>query len=294
MNRRFRFAGVLALAVVAGNSGCFRRMTGRTDHLYEWPRVTVLDFDQADPAPTPYQTRLAPGLRASLVQRLCAGGRVVPVEPSRPTATRPANAVHPSLSLSPRYRIRTVIREFGHEPCRLPWHRRLATGHTQSERARVRLRVQVEDLRTNEVVLDRTFQAEAQAWPGAAASAYDGVAPNTPSFDRTPLGQCSGQVVAQVAEALEWRLLVELWVPRISRIRPDRITINGGLDRLIRVGWFYDVLKLDASGSDSPTVVGVVQVSGTAADYSLARTVHGGPFAPGMALRRNTTFGQSE
>lgn len=290
IDRTRRAAAVLVLAGLAGGTGCFRRMAGKDDHLYEWPRVVVTDFRNTDKTLALPNLRPGSGLRTAIVRRLAAGGRIVPVEPVPTAASQPRSQGAPTrVGRSPRYRVRGVVQQFRHERCPVPWRRRLLTTQTESERARMCLQLVVEDIRTGQVVLDHQCHAQAEAWPGAAQSAYTGLQFDSPSFRRTPLGQCVQDVTAQAVKLLEARLVSEPWVPEIVRIEPEHVVIDGGLDRLIRVGWHYDVLDNPAHGPGQ--VVGVVQVVAMRDDHCLARAIRGGPFRPGMRLRRNTQVG---
>ena len=291
MNRTSCLAGVVVVATLAGAAGCFRRMAGRQDHLYKWPSVTLTDFQTGELGEPLARLRPGAGLRDRLAHHLTRRGRFTLIDRSPVLDGKGARAGHRA-----RYRIRGVLRGFDHQPLTLPWYKRRFSAPAESELAVVDVQVMVDDLGTKEVVLDQEFRAEATAWPGARQSAYTDLTFDSPGFRRTPLGRCVENVLIQVAEALEARLLFEPWVPEIVRVEPDHLVINGGFDRLMRQGWMYDILEGDAdrSADKQDRVVGVVQLVVLYDDHALARRVQGGPFRVGMRLRRNIEIEQTE
>jgi len=286
----------MGLVGLVCTAGCFRGIIGRDEHLYKRPRVTIAEFQTTEMQLAGPKMRFAPGMRSSLARQLAVRDRVVLIDPdSVPASTESAPGRRLCAARAPDYRIQGVIHEFGHRPYRVPWYRRMVRWASESERAVARLQVIVDDLRTNERVLDQEFVPEAEAWAGSIGSLYTGLEFDSPSFSRTPLGACARDVTAQAVRALEARLIYEPWVPRICRVEPDHVVIDGGLDRLMRQGWFYDVMDRPATGSGGDgQVVGTVQVISTRDDHSLARPVRGEPFRVGMRLKRNTEFGRAE
>ena len=103
-------------------------------------------------------------------------------------------------------------------------------------------------------------------------ASYRGVGFGGSQFHQTPLGRATASVIDKAVRKITHTIAAQPWEPKLAMIGQDRtVVINGGQDRRVQAGEYYDVLQTgeaildpntgDMIGRRGGSVVGRVQIS---------------------------------
>lgn len=197
-----------------------------------------------------------------------------------------------------RYLIRGVITDFSQTSGGSLWmaFRRVFIG-SGGYTARVGLTLTIIDVESGVIVDSVQSSGRAKAGSAYAQADYKGVQFGGKAFFRTPLGKATSSAIRQGLHEIVRKVPRQHWQPMVADVMDGKLVINGGRDRGIRRGQFFDVREAGTPVTDPQTgdlldvlpggIVGKIEIAQVRDSSAKARVVEGGGFARGQLLERN-------
>jgi curli biogenesis system outer membrane secretion channel CsgG len=119
----------------------------------------------------------------------------------------------------------------------------------------------VVDVESGEIIASESLQGSVNAGSVGVNARYKDVAFGGSTFNKTPLGEATAQVISRAVVKITATIASRPWTPRIAAINADgTIVLNGGTDRALTPGVVFEVLGEGRTFKDPETgdVLGVV------------------------------------
>ncbi len=160
--------------------------------------------------------------------------------------------------------------------------------------ARVSLTLTIVDVESGQIVDSVSCAAEARAREAFGEGQYKQVKFGGEQFFKTPLGSATTKAIRQGLKGIVRHIPREYWRPMIADVTTTHLVLNGGRDRGIQVGRFYEVREAGSPVTDPVTgdvleimpgaVRGIIQVREVRDGFSVAEVFSGDGFARGQYL----------
>ena len=290
----------IALAVL----GCQKsvRYSTTDEARYIKPTVAVMSF--TNQAPIRMKWNLGDGLADQLIDRLIQTRRYVVLERqqlrtvleelkrSQDRRSREIGSPQPSRNNHVRYLVKGTITDFG------PVENIQGLGKLfgSGSYAVVAATIYLVDVQNGQIIASESIVAKVRDKREKKEEKvkYEGMAFGSYAFYRTPLGCATSQLLDKALRSVTRTIADQPYQPKIASLLNDRVIINGGLDRLIKVGSEYTVrpesqVVIDPDTGDiighiTGETLGRVRVTQVTAKYAVAAIISGSDFQPGQTL----------
>jgi curli biogenesis system outer membrane secretion channel CsgG len=299
-NLRSAILASVALGTVLCCGGC--DSTGLfnwpTDNTLVKPTVAVMKFENHAGA-SPNGWDLGNGMADILVDRLVASGRYQVLERAELHSlkeefklqhdgqTRPQNRAAAGRMKNVQYLIKGTVTDFNPVSSGTGW---AGTGGWDifggGNHAVMGIIVYVVDVESGQIICSESIEESVRAGDMSSQASYKGVGFGGSQFHQTPLGRATASVIDKAVRKITHTIAAQPWEPKLAMIGQDHtVVINGGQDRRVQAGEYYDVLQTgeaildpdtgDIIGRRGGKVVGRVQINSVELLCSQAAIVMG-------------------
>jgi len=278
-------------------AGCHR--PGHYGHYdgkrYVRPSVAVATFENR--APISLRWDVGGGFSQQLTDRLLRARRFEVVERGQFArmlkARERRGADQGQLYQEVRYLIKGTVTDFAHVEAGTPVGKLFDRAlFNRGSHAVVAATVYVVDLQSGQVIATDTVKAKISS--DEAEVPYRSMAFGSFTFYRTPLGRATSKALEVAVRLVVKGITDQPYQPKIASVMQDRVVINGGRDRDIRVGGEYVVrpapeVVIDPDsgqvlGHLAGDPLGRVRVTQVMDKYSVAAIVKGNDFHASQTL----------
>ena len=279
------------------------RYTEKELARYIRPTIAVKSFENRAPVTTKWN--LGDGLADELIDRLMDTRRYTVLERSELgqvfTELKRTDDPRFRKSGSPqkgrlkhvRYLVKGVVTDFGHVETRDGLARIFDIFGTASFSV-VRAVIYVVDVPSGQVVASQAVEAKVKDTKDKDQVQLDGMAFGSYTFYRTSIGQATSKMLDKAVHAIAASIAEQDFQPKIASILNNQIVLNGGKNRMIKVGNEYLVRPQSKTVIDPDTgdllghvagqVLGRVRVVQVTEKFAFAEVITGTGFAVGQTL----------
>jgi curli biogenesis system outer membrane secretion channel CsgG len=302
----WRIAAPWFLALLVFVCGCETLVPDR-GYRYIHPTVAVFRFDNK--AGSPMKWDLGTGMADVMVTGLMDTERFTVVEREDLNAilkeldlqnkgmTRSEGRVPLKRLINVQYLIKGTVTDFSHISRGSIGVGTKSTGFRgRAATALVSMVITVIDVESGEILLSTTKSSRVRARGIDLKAAYEGISFGGQAFYRTPLGKATRSAIDDAIEEVVDTIGRQPWRPSIIDIDDDKVVLNGGNDRRVKPGHFYQIMKPgerifdtetgDYLGTTPGEGIGIVEVTEVYGKFSYAVCRQGETGEVGFRLQR--------
>ena len=251
--------GIVALVL----SGC-SSLAPDSSYRYVHPRVAVFRFENKAPRGTRWNigdgmadmmvTCLMKARRFTVIERENLPAILKELDFQRTGKTREEGKIPHQRIMNVQYLIKGTITDFSHIG---RGGISIGTDSTyvggRGSTALVSMVITVIDVESGEILLSTTSSRKVRARGLDVGAAYKDVSFGGQAFYRTPLGKATQKAMNRAIREVVDVIGSRKWQPVIIEVKNNRVVLNGGRDRRLRVGALYHVMRHGEKVYDTET-----------------------------------------